>query len=207
MDEKNRDQQPLTPVDSQTGVDGVLSSIGPKLRQLRTGKRLSFQRLAEQSGVSAAAIHKIEHDGMVPTVTTLLKIAAALNRPVSYFTDEAHSEPSDTVVMTPASRRSLMVTSKAGIGLHRMSGPYGKFFLATALAVIEPLADSGEMPMSHPGEELIYLLEGSLELEMDGATFRLCPGDALHFRTDRPHRWRNPNPEAAEALWMMLQGT
>ena len=55
--------------------------------------------------------------------------------------------------------------------------------------------------MEHPGEELIYLLEGALEVEVAGETFRLRSGDAIHFRTDRPHRWRNPGTRRARAVW------
>jgi DNA-binding XRE family transcriptional regulator len=66
-------------------VEGVVSSIGPRLRQLRHDQRLSLQQLAVRAEVSAAAIHKIERNDMVPTITTLLKISAALERPVSYF--------------------------------------------------------------------------------------------------------------------------
>jgi transcriptional regulator with XRE-family HTH domain len=176
----------------------VLQSIGPNLHQLRVRKRLSLQQLAERSGVSAAAIHRIEHGGMVPTVTTLLKIATAL--------EGAQFQSSATAVATPASRRRACATSKNGIALHGISGPYGRFFIASAVAVIEPRADSGDEPMRHQGEELIYLLEGALELEVDGTTFQLGPGDALHFRTDRAHRWRNPDTTPARALWMRLPG-
>ena len=185
----------------------MLRSIGPSLRKLRVRKRLSLHRLAERSGVSAAAIHRIEHGGMVPTVSTLLKIATALERPLSYFTDGAQFQSSATAIATPASRRRAFVTSKNGIALHGISGPYGRFFITSAVAVIEPRADSGDEPMRHQGEELIYLLEGALELEVDGTTFQLGPGDALHFRTDRAHRWRNPDTTPARALWMRLPGS
>ena len=69
-------------------VDEIVSLIGPKLRGLRTAQRHSLQQLAAISDVSAAAIHKIERNGMVPTITTLLKLGAALGVPVSYFVEE-----------------------------------------------------------------------------------------------------------------------
>jgi transcriptional regulator with XRE-family HTH domain len=184
----------------------VLHSIGPNLRRLRVGKQLSLHQLAEGSGVSAAAIHRIERSGMVPTVATLLKVATALERPLSYFTDGAQFQSPVTAVATPASRRRAFTTSKNGVALHGISGPYGRFFIASAVVVIEPRADSGDEPMRHQGEELIYLLEGALELEVDGTTFQLGPGDALHFRTDRAHRWRNSDTTPARALWMRLPG-
>ncbi|MGH7746297.1 MAG: helix-turn-helix domain-containing protein, partial [Candidatus Dormibacteria bacterium] len=66
----------------------IIGSLGPKIRELRQQKGLSLQQLAERSDVSAAAIHKLERSGMVPTIATLMKLATALNRPVSYFVDE-----------------------------------------------------------------------------------------------------------------------
>ena len=71
-----------------TRLLSIVSSIGPKLRELRLQRGMSLQQLAAQSDVSAAAIHKIERGGMVPTTTTPLKIAVAFNRPVSYFVEE-----------------------------------------------------------------------------------------------------------------------
>jgi quercetin dioxygenase-like cupin family protein len=59
--------------------------------------------------------------------------------------------------------------------------------------------------MEHPGEEMVYMLEGSLTFEVDDTSYTLRRGDALHFRTDRPHRWSNPGPRSARALWMALR--
>jgi transcriptional regulator with XRE-family HTH domain len=182
----------------------IIESIGPKLRHLRQLKGLSLQQLGERSDVSAAAIHKIERNGMVPTITTLMKLAVALNRPLSYFVEEGMTTDGP-VILTPADERKPVFTSKAGLELRSITGPYGRFFMAGAAAVIEALADSGERPMEHPGEELVFVLEGALEFEVDGETYRLSSGDSLHFRTDRPHRWRNPRQQEARAIWMALR--
>jgi transcriptional regulator with XRE-family HTH domain len=202
---EDADLRAASSAETQQGIEEVVSSIGPKVHGLRMQKGLSLQQLADRSEVSAAAIHKVERSGMVPTIATLMKIAAALNRPVSYFTEEEEAEADARVVFTPGSGRRRVFTSKSGIELRGISGPYGKFFVAAASAVIQPRASSGAKPMTHPGEELIYLLKGSLQLEVDGTTFRLRPGDSLHFKADRPHRWRNPGSTPAEALWTTLR--
>ena len=182
----------------------IVSSIGPKLRDLRLQRGLSLQQLAERSDVSAAAIHKIEKSGMVPTITTLLKLAGALNRSISYFVDE-ETEQNGPAYLTQADDRRIVYTSHLGIDLAGISGPYGRFFLAGAVATVEPGASSGANAMEHPGEELVFLLEGALEFDVDGETFRLSSGDSLHFRTDRPHRWKNPGKRPARAVWMALR--
>jgi len=186
-------------------VDSVVSAIGPKLRELRLQRGQSLQQLAERSGVSPAAIHKVERSGMVPTIATLMKLAVALNQPVSYLIEE--TLPEGPVLFIPAGTGRPVYTSRKGLKLSSITGPYGRFYIAGALGVAEPWATSGEVPMEHPGEELIYLLSGAFEVEIDGRTFRLKPGDTIHFRTDRPHRWRNPNAQPAKCIWMTQRPT
>ena len=198
--------EPLTveEADGAGVLDRIVSSIGPKLRELRLQRGLSLQQLAERADVSAAAIHKIERSGMVPTITTLLKLAAAFNRPVAYFIDE-DVEQTGPAVFIPAETRRVVYTSHHGIDLGGISGPYGRFFLAGAHATLEPGASSGAAAMEHPGEELVYCLEGRIDFEVDGRNYRLTKGDSVHFRTDRPHRWSNPGRTRATAVWMALR--
>jgi transcriptional regulator with XRE-family HTH domain len=185
-------------------LNQIVTSIGPKLRELRLQRGLSLQQLADRADVSAAAIHKIERSGMVPTITTLLKLAAALNRPVAYFVNE-DAEETGPAVFIPADERRVVYTSHRGIDLGGISGPYGRFFLAGAMAEVAPGASSGDHPMEHPGEELVLVLEGVMTFEVDGREYRLGKGDAVHFRTDRPHRWGNPGRHPACAVWMALR--
>lgn len=187
-------------------MDDIIASIGPKVRDLRQQKGLSLQQLAERSGVSAAAIHKIERNGMVPTITTLMRLAAGLNRSVAYFVEEEQKEDRPAVLVR-ATERKPVFTSKGGLALRGVSGPYGRFFMAGATATVEPGADSGPKPMEHPGEELVYVLSGALSFEVAGEEYIVRRGDALHFRTDRPHRWRNPRTEPARAIWMALRSS
>jgi transcriptional regulator with XRE-family HTH domain len=190
--------------DPAGGLHEIVNSIGPKMRELRIQRGMSLQQLAAQSDVSAAAIHKIERGGMVPTITTLLKIAAAFNRPVSYFVEEEPGE-NRPVAHIRGDDRGAIFTAHRGIELAGISGPYGRFFLAGAVATVQPGANSGDRPMEHPGEELIFVLDGSFEVDVDGQHFALAEGDSLHFRTDRPHRWHNTTKKPIKAVWLALR--
>jgi transcriptional regulator with XRE-family HTH domain len=185
-------------------LDDVIGAIGGKVRMLRKRKGYSLQQLGDRASVSAAAIHKIERNGMVPTITTLMKIASALNRPVGYFIDE-NNEVDEPGVRTTPEDRTPIFTSIPGLELKSISGPYGRFFLAGAIAVVSPKAESGEQPMTHPGEELVYLLKGTLTFDLDGRVITIRPGDSVHFRGDHEHRWWNPSSDPAEAVWLALR--
>jgi transcriptional regulator with XRE-family HTH domain len=191
--------------EAQTGeLERIVGSIGLKVFSLRKRMGLSLQQLGERSDVSAAAIHKIEQGGMVPTITTLLKIAGALGRPVSYFVEEDIGQD-DVAVLTKSGENRPVYTSHRGIELNSISGPYGRFLLAGARATVAPGASSGRKPMQHPGEELVHVTGGVLEFTVTGQSYRVEAGNTLHFRGDQSHTWRNPGTVDATAIWMALR--
>ncbi len=185
-------------------VTRVVSSIGPKVKALRLQNGYSLQALADRADVSAASIHKIEQNGMVPTITTLLKIAVAFDQPISYFVEEPEDDQHPTV-MTRPDDRSPIYTEHRGIDLAGITGPYGEFQVAAAIATMIPGSSSGRKPMVHDGEELLYLVSGTFEFEVNGVVHTLTPGDSLHFRTHQPHSWRNRGDCDAVAIWMALR--
>jgi transcriptional regulator with XRE-family HTH domain len=193
----------LCVTEARSTLDEVIAGIGPKIHLLRQGDGLSLQQLAERSGVSAAAIHKIERNNMVPTITTLMKLARALDRSVSYLVDE-DIDTTSSAVLVRAKDRGTLSASRDGVNMQNIAGPSGRYALAGSVVTIAPGQDSGRAPLTHPGEELIYLLSGSLEFEA-GAAYRLSQGDSLHLRTDRPHRWWNSSTRPAKALWISLR--
>ncbi len=186
-------------------IEKTVSALGAKLAAARAERGWSLAELARRAGVSTASVHKIEKSGMTPTIATLMKVAAALGTSVSSFIDEDVEVPSAIVVR--GDERARLYTSKTGIALDNVSGRYGRYRLAGAEAVIEPHANSGPDPMRHPGEELIYVLEGAMCFTVDGKPpIHLAEGDSIHFRTDRPHTWENPSEHPARALWFMVRG-
>lgn len=182
----------------------VIGGIGPKIKALRSADGLSLQQLADRSDVSPAAIHKVEQGTMVPTITTLLKLAAALDRPIAYFVDEDGEGPR-RLVYTPANDRRPVETTRQGLRLEGISGPYSDYRVASAVAVIEPDATSGDRPLNHPGEELIHVVSGVLEVTVGDESVRLTAGDSVHLLTDTDHSWRNPSSRPARAIWTALR--
>jgi transcriptional regulator with XRE-family HTH domain len=191
-------------VDALAQIERTVSGIGAKVARARSERGWSLAQLAQRSGLSPAAVHKIEKSGMTPTIASLMKVAAALGKSVSYFVDEPDN-PDVNVIR--GDERARVYTSKEGLELRNLSGRYGGFAMAGADAVVEPFADSGPTPMNHPGEELVIVLEGRMEFEVNGMPYEIGAGDSIHFRTLRPHSWRNPADEPARAIWLVVRAS
>jgi transcriptional regulator with XRE-family HTH domain len=188
---------------SGASLDEVVGAIGPKLRELRQANGLSLQQLAALAQVSAAAIHKVERGDMVPTITTMLKLSAALHRPVGYFIDEL-AEPFEVAAHVAAGDRPQVETTVAGLALERISGPAARFRMQAQLATIDPGAESEDAVPQTGGEALMVVLDGAIDVALQGRDYSLAPGDALHFPTDRTHRWANSGDQPAHVLLVRL---
>jgi transcriptional regulator with XRE-family HTH domain len=186
-------------------IEQTVSGIGAKVAKARAERGWSLQQLARRSGLSPASIHKIEKSGMTPTITSLMKVAAALGKSVGYFIEESDGLRPVTVVRRD--ERTRLHTSKDGLVLNNISGRYGPFFVAGAEADVEPWADSGPQPMIHPGEELVLLLEGTMRFTIDAVDYDLEEGDSIHFRTAYPHAWANLSDRPARAIWLAIRSS
>jgi hypothetical protein len=89
-----------------------------------------------------------------------------------------------------------------------MASPSSNSFRITWEACCRPTSISSSPVVGsdglieHDGEEMGYLLCRHIDLEVDGAVYRLGPGDSFCFRSERPHGYRNPGATQALILWV-----
>ena len=183
-------------------IERIVARLGEKIKATRMEKGWSLKNLSDRSGISAAAIHKIESNGITPTITTMMKISDALGKKISNFIEE---EPGDKDVwLINSNQRKPVFTFKKGLDLQGISAKqYGEFIMTAAYATVEVGASSGKKSMSHRGEELVYCLQGKMKFEVNKKTYYLRQGDSLHFRTHLDHRWKNIGKVPAKLLWVL----
>jgi quercetin dioxygenase-like cupin family protein len=85
----------------------------------------------------------------------------------------------------------LAGTKRTDLQRHDLSAP-GREVIQTRVdfdpGYVSPKVSSKH---THPGEEIIYVLEGTLEYEIDGKPVRVKPGDVLFVPAGTPHLARN----------------
>ena len=192
---------------SPAAWEPIVDAIGPRIRAARSRLGLSLQQLAARSDVSAAAVHKVERGDMVPTITTLLKLAAALGEPLSAFVEESGPATPVAVLVRAGERPGPTrewAPGAVGVSAEGIAGRSDLLRAAGVAAVVEPGGASGDTGPRRPGEELVLVLEGELTVEVAGVTHEVGPGDTLHYPTDRGHAWRNAGDVAVRAVWVTL---
>lgn len=177
----------------------VSEKVGQKIRQIRKSHRLSIRTLAEMSGLSINTLSLIENGKTSPSVNTLQQLAESLKLPVSAFFDGGN-------------HMTQVVYQKAG-ERHQITFPHGqmeRLNTGAAQTNYEPLimkletgASSGDEPVTYPGREFIYCLEGQIIYSIGDDVYPLEPGDSLIFDSRVPHIWRNNASTRSSALMVI----
>lgn len=179
------------------------SQVGANIRHFRILKGLKARDLAERVGCSESMISKIENGKAQPSLTTLHRIVHSMNITVTALFD---TRPADRGVVTRDADRPSYRIDRAGSTLERLVPANEGHLLEGNLHVLAPGGGSEGM-LSHEGEEAGFVVEGELELTVDGTKYRLSAGDSFVFRSELPHSYRNPCRRVTRVVWVSTPPT
>ena len=165
------------------------------LRRLRQAQSLTLAQLADQVGVTASALSQIERGSSEPTLGTLWRLGRALN--ASLFDFFAGQEAA-TVDVTRAGDRTVVEFERFRYEVMARSAQRGIDLFTLRL---EPGAGPVRDPVSHAGEETGMVVEGSMDVIVAGASYRLGPGDAIWFVSGQPHTFAAVGDEPCLSVW------
>lgn len=175
--------------------------LGMRLRQARRVKGLRLKQLADAVGCSESLLSKIENDKARPSLQMLHNIVGQLGLTIGcLFTDRS---PHERLVMRDGERPVIRMDSQTvdGVRLECVIPEGGGKALYGSIHIVEPGCGSAGA-ISHEGEEVGYVLEGTFELTVDDKTYVLNPKDSFFFESHRAHSYRNPGNVTARVLWI-----
>lgn len=176
-------------------------NIGPRLRAIREQRGLSLRALAELCELSTNAISLIERGENSPTVSSLQRLAVALDISITAFFEKAHAQTA--VFVRPEHRLRSEVNGiqleSLGIGLRNQR-------LEPFLMTVEPGAGNIDEPITHPGEEFVHCLEGKIEYSVGDQTYRLGAGCSLLFEATQPHCFRSTTDVRSHLIIVFFAG-
>jgi transcriptional regulator with XRE-family HTH domain len=161
--------------------------IANHVRARRQAIGQSVGQLAARTGISKGMLSKIENAQTSPSLSTLARLASALDMPVTSLFRGLAEEREAVFVRAGSGPEIIRQGTRAG---HRyqllgsLRGPERK---------VEPLLVSltertEVFPLfQHPGVELLYMLEGVMEYGYGRQRYRMEPGDTLQFEGEIAH--------------------
>ncbi len=168
--------------------------LGQRLRNRRLKLGLTLQDVAIGAKLSVGFISQVERDLTSPSLSSLVAIARVLGRSVADFL----VAPEGSSPSTRQSRRQVYGPDPAAFGYERISANFPGHILSSV--IIHETPGHRSEPIRHEGEELFYMLEGSITVEVDGDCTVLRPGDSMHFSSMLRHSTWNHTTGPAKFL-------
>jgi transcriptional regulator with XRE-family HTH domain len=176
--------------------------LGERIKKLRLKRSMGLVELGRRTGLSASFLSQLETGRVVPTLRNLARIALVFGKDLSHFFDatDPHTQrvfriqrKKDRVRLPHGSPKTDYVSESFGIlipegGLRPCKA---EFFPGDEYQPFQP--------HNYPGTEMIYVLDGTLEVTRRGEPHVLGPRDVLYIsgETQRSYRATGKNPAHA----------
>ncbi|MGF3024786.1 helix-turn-helix domain-containing protein [Methylobacterium aquaticum] len=168
--------------------------LAARLAALRQEHGLSLDALATASGISRPTLSRLERGETSPTASLLGRLCTVYGRPMSRLLAEIEADPAQVV---PRAEQSVWVDPETGFRRRGVSPP-AKGFCAELIegTLPEGVAIAYAAPPVGGLEHHLWMLEGRLDLTLDGVTHALSPGDCLRYQLAGASRFSCPGPGA-----------
>lgn len=191
------------PTDSAVVAESIRPyAIADKLRTLRLRRSMGLTQLAEHTGFSPAMLSRLENGRLIPTLPTLTRIALVFGVGLDYF----FSDPRKRHVVAISRRDERRIfpsdpkATSAAWSFESLDFRANERKLNGFLAHFHPVPEQNLAPHFHPGVELLYLIEGKLEMTIGVDTFQLFAGDSVYFDSLQKHSYRSLVKRACTAI-------
>lgn len=184
---------------TETAVDDRLAL---RLAELRLERGWTLEELARRADVSRSTLSRVERAEVSPTAALLGRLCAVYGRTMSRLLSEVESAPARLV---RAGDQQVWRDEATGFVRRSVSPPHGALRAELVEGRLPPGGDITYDKPSVPGlEHHLWLLEGELDMTIDGETHRLAVGDCLRFVATTT-RFHCPGAQAARyALVVVL---
>jgi transcriptional regulator with XRE-family HTH domain len=164
--------------------------IGDKIKSLRLEKKLSIAEVANRSGISEATIAGIEEHGVSPPLGHMITLANVFRVTLGELFGDSADSPFCIVRSDnrkTVSRFSSTVGRSGSYSYESLGHQKQNRHMEPFLVTLAPAESHQVEPNRHFGEEILFVLEGRVEVKLAEHTDILNPGDSIYYDSNLPH--------------------
>ena len=182
--------------------------IGDRIRRMREAQALSREEVCRMAGLSPERLGAFEEGAEVPSIGVVIKLSRVLgSRMEGLLHGGATSSQALTVNRAARPPGFEYGDTDQGYTYRMLTRP------GTPGHAMEPFlltfhpGGADARPISHEGQEFVYVLEGEIELSYDGETCTLGPGDSVYLDASRPHLFRGLGDAPSRMVAVVCSGS
>ena len=164
--------------------------VGEKIKALRIKREMSLADVSKKSGISETIVSGIEDQTVSPPLGNIVSLAEVFRVTVGELFGDSADAPFCIVRSDDrktVSRFSSTVGKPGGYSYESLGHKKQDRQMEPFLVTLAPSEVSQVEPNQHVGEEIIFVLEGQVEVRLVDHTDILKPGDSIYYDSTLPH--------------------
>ena len=180
----------------------IESEIGSRIKASRINKKFTLEQLANQTGFTKGYLSRIEKSEKSPPLSTLGIIARALGITISFLVGEEEQQTSIGIVKKGErplfARKGTAFEYSYEAVAHTYPNKRMEPFILTL-----PLKPKKKTIAQHEGEELLFVLEGTMKFFHGNREYIIEEGDCIYFDSGIPHFGESLGPKEAKCFMVI----
>ena len=171
-----------------------------KIREYRKQRQLTIKELAALTDMSISYISQIERGEIDPSLSALRKIAGVFQIPLYLLLDDM--EFSDHLTLK-RDQQPMRFSEDQKVSYRFLTPLPSPRYAPEALLIeftLAPQSQDVPEPVRHHSEELIYVTNGNLTVQIGDSQIELSNGDTAVIQKDFPHICKNRTDETVTGI-------
>lgn len=178
------------------------AQIAARIRELREISGYTVAQMAAELGITPEVYGQYEHSGENIPISVLYHLSQRLGVDLNILLTGAEARL-DTYCLVRRGQ-GQPIDRYPGYRFHSLAHKYARRIMEPLMVTLDP-EDHDPQPVTHPGQEFNYVLEGAMELLFDGKRFVLEAGDSVYFNPTYPHGQRAYGGQPARFLTVIAE--
>jgi len=165
-------------------MSNAILEMAARIRELREISGFSQEQMAKELGVTPALYQSYEDSGCDIPISTLYHIANLFGVSMAEILT-GRAPRIDTYCVVPAGKGEK-VDRYPGYNFQGLAYKFIHKTMEPMVVTVDPSDKDPEL-VQHSGQELNYVLDGSIEVLFDDKRLALEAGDSIYFDPTHPH--------------------
>lgn len=173
-----------------------VENIGQRIKEIRKSKSITIQKLSQFTDLSVGYLSNLERNQASPTLSNLQRICVALGISIRDLLSPSGEERT----LIRRDDQQLYEYDEYKLQIRRLD--FGKKRGIYEFSTYDP--ETKDAPPSwglHPYAEVGVVLEGKMEVNLDGTVYLLEPGDSIYIKPNLYHTMRNAGDTPCRSFW------
>lgn len=175
--------------------------VGERIKKLREAQDMTLAQVAKLTGIEAERLLDYEDGSVVPSIGVVIQLSRVLGSKMAGLL-HGGGTVSDalTICRSGESLAGELGDTEQSYAYNSLTRP------GTAGHLMEPFLLSFDpdvargVPITHDGQEFVYIVEGAVDLFYDGHRYRLEKGDSAYLDSSLPHTFHGLGDSVARVL-------